>query len=126
MDRLLPRLQLVFIVIFAVISVCGPLIFAQGNLVILAAALSGILVGGCTFLIGWRMQVAKSSVTYPFPELSFGIIKLFLKPKQSRGLKPFSRKLSPLARRVLGIANLVIGGLLVVGLMVVSILVIMS
>jgi hypothetical protein len=126
MDRFLPRLQLVFVVIFAAISLCGPLLFSQGGLVILAAALAGILLGVSTFLIGWRIEVARSSVSYPFPEWSMGIIKLFLKPRQSRGLKPFSHELSPLARRTLGIGSLALGGLLVVVLTIVMVLVISS
>jgi hypothetical protein len=123
MGRFLPRIQLASAVIFTATSLCGPLFFAQGNRVIAFSALAGILLGAATFFIGWRLVVDKSSVSYPFPEWSMGIIKLFLDPKQARGLKPFSHELSPFARQVLGIASLAVGALLVVGLFVVFILV---
>ncbi len=124
MKKLLPRLQVVFVVLFAAISMCGPIFFAEGALVILAAALSGILLGVVTFFIGWRLAIAKDTISYPFPELSMRIIKFFLSSKESQGLKPFETNLPPLARQILGIASLVVGGLLVVGLVVISIMVI--
>lgn len=123
MAKLLPRLQLVFAAVFCVVALFGPLLVSQGTLVILAAALAGAILGVITFLIGWRLEVARAPVLYPFAAWSLGILKLFLKPGESRALKPGDRELTPSARRVVGILSLGLGGLLVVALLVATVLV---
>ncbi len=125
MEKLLPRLQLVFVVLFAAISLCGPIFFGELGVLILAAALFGILLGIITFIIGWRLAVARGTVSYPFPELSMRIIKLFLSTDTPEP-ELFKRSLSPLARQALGIASMAVGTLLVIGLVVISIIVISS
>jgi hypothetical protein len=122
MEKLLPRLQLVLVVVFGILSVFGPMLFAQGSLVILASALTGILLGVVTFLIGWRLEVSRTPVIYPFGDWSRGLLKLFLDPSQFRGLKPANRELSPLAREVIGILSLVAGSLLAIALLIVLLL----
>ncbi len=118
MDKLLPRIQLICIVLFAVIAIFGPMLVARGSLVIITGALAGVALGVVTFLIGWRLAVAKETVRYPFSGWSYGILKLFLNPKQARSLKPANRELSPLAREAIGISSLVVGPLLVIALII--------
>ena len=101
MARLLPRLQIAFAVIFCAVALFGPLLISQGNLVILVAALAGAWLGVITFLIGWRLEVARAPVFYPFNNWSLGILKLFLKPGEARSLKAGDRELSPAVRKAL-------------------------
>lgn len=122
MEKLLPRLQLVLVVIFCIVAVFGPMLFAQGSLVILAAALTGILLGVVTFLIGWRLEVSRMPVIYPFGDWSRSILKLFLDPSQVGSLKTTNREMSPLAREVVGILSLVLGSLLAIALLIVLVL----
>ncbi len=121
MEKLLPRLQIVFAVLFIAAALCGPLVFVQAHLALFAAILSGILLGAATFLIGWRLEVEKSRVIYPFRAWSVGILGLFLNAKQARDLKAERGELAPAARRVLGIASLSIGLLMVIGLLIIAV-----
>ncbi len=118
MEKLLPRLQIAFAVLFAAAALCGPLVFVQAHLALFAAILTGILLGAATFLIGWRLEVQKSRVVYPFSAWSAGILRRFLSPQQARALKPARGELSPAARRALGFASLVIGLLMVIGMII--------
>jgi uncharacterized protein YjeT (DUF2065 family) len=120
MEKLLPRLQIVFAVLFAAAALCGPLVFVQAHLALFAAILTGILLGVATFLIGWLLEVQKRRVVYPFSVWSAGILRLFLSPQQARALKQARGELSPTARRWLGFTSLVIGLLLVVGMVIVA------
>ena len=123
MAKLLPRLQLALMVIFGVISLFGPMLVSQGHLVILTAALAGVLLGVVTFLIGWRLEVTRESVIYPFAGWSRGILKLFAKPTQRGSFIPASKEFSPLAREAIGIFSLAAGPLLVIVLIIVVVLV---
>jgi hypothetical protein len=125
-EKLLPRLQLISVAVFAVISVVGPLLFAQAIWVILAAVLAGLTLGVATLLIGWRWYKGKSQVIYPFGGWSAGILKPFLGPRQALALSPGGLVLTPTARRVFGIASLAIGALLIVGLLMVAFYVLME
>ncbi len=123
MEKLLPRIQIVFAVLFAAAALCGPLVFGQAHLALFAAILTGMLLGAATFLIGWRLEVKKSPVVYPFSAWSAAILRLFLSSQQARALKSTRGELSPAARRGLGYASLVIGLLLVVGMLIVAMVV---
>ncbi len=120
MEKLLPRLQIVFAVLFAAAALCGPLIFVQVHLALFAAILTGILLGATTFLIGWRLEVQKNRVIYPFGAWSAGLLRPFLSAQQIRDLRPARGELSPAARRALGYTSLVIGLLLVIGMLIVA------
>ncbi len=120
MEKLLPRLQIVFAVLFAAAALCGPPVFGQAHPALLAAILTGILLGAATFLIGWRMDVQKRRVMYPFSAWSAGILRRFLSPQQARTLKSPRGELSPAARRALGFASLVIGLLMLVGMLIMA------
>ena len=122
MDKLLPRLQLALVVIFGLVSLFGPMLVPQGSIVILTAALTGLLLGGVTFLIGWRLEVNRAAVIYPFADWSQGIVRLFLRKNQARSLKPSSREFSPLGREVVGILSLIVGSLLVIALLIVFVM----
>jgi hypothetical protein len=118
MAKLLPRLQLIFAILFGAIALFGPVLVSQSDLIILSGALAGVLLGAVTFLIGWRLEFAKGSVIYPFAGWSRGILTLFLNPKQARGLQPANVELSPLAREAIGIFSLAFGPLLAIVLII--------
>ncbi len=62
MDKLLPRLQVVFAVLFAAAALCGPLFFVQAHLALFTALLPGVLRGVATIMIGGRVVVVKGRV----------------------------------------------------------------
>lgn len=126
MERLLPRLQLTLVALFFAISFFGPLIFAQALWVILASVLVGLLFGGVTLLIGWRWFKDSGPVDYPFGGWSAGILKPFLRPREFQALSVSGQVHSPAARRVLGIASLAIGALMIVAMVGIAIFVLMG
>ncbi len=123
MAKLLPRLQLVFAIIFFVVPLFGPMLVSQGSLLVLADAAAGALLGVVTFLIGWRLEVSQTPVFYPFTDWSRGILKLFLNPAEGRGLRSGDRDVPPRVRKAIGILSLGLGTLLVVALIIVTVLV---
>ncbi len=123
MQKKLPHIQLILAVIFGAVSIFGPMLTPQGSLVIFLAALTGILLGGVTFYIGWLLEVKRASIRYPFADWSRRILLLFLSPGQARGLKPANSELSSFAREAIGILSLILGPLLVIALVVMVILV---
>lgn len=122
-DKLLPRIQLVLALLFGLAAVIGPMLTAEARRLILGILGIGLLLGAVTVAIGVRLVMQRQPVTYPFFGWSLGVLKAFVGEKQVRPLRKARRGPTPEAMRVLGIASLVLGGLLVLAMIAVGVLV---
>lgn len=119
-DKRLPNLQILLAVLFSIAAVFAPLLMTRGNLVIGTLIALGLLLGAVTLAIGYRAAVQKRPVQYPFYGWSLRVLRIFAGEGAVRSMNPTPRRgQNPAPRgslQVIGVVNLILGGLLVLGM----------
>lgn len=110
-EKLLPQLQLVLILVFCLVVLAGPAVIPSFQVLILAAALAGLLLGAVSAWVGWLAGVRGRVVVYPFGGWSLAILRLLFGRQSTRGLERGDLRPAGISR-LAGLASLAAGALL--------------
>ncbi len=111
-ETLLPRIQLIFILLFCLVVLAGPAVVTSFQALVLAAALAGLLLGAASAYLGWLVLARGRTAVYPFSAWSVAILRVLLGPNATRDLERDPHRPGETRRRLVGLANLAAGVLL--------------
>ncbi|MBE0697638.1 MAG: hypothetical protein IH586_12015 [Anaerolineaceae bacterium] len=120
-EKFLPKVQILFAVIFGLIVLFSPFVIRSLEGILLLAATVGFGLGLVTVRLGWVILLQNKTAIYPFREWSLPLLKQIYGAQIVRSLEQKQRTVSPSRQRWLGIASLVGGGFviaIIVGLIV--------
>jgi hypothetical protein len=112
-EKILPKIQILFAILFGLTVIFAPFLFRSLEGILLLAASVGLGLGIVTLLLGWAIVIREKTVIYPFREWSLPLLRLIYGEQTVSGLEKKRRRVPSSSQRWLGIASLVGGGLVV-------------
>jgi hypothetical protein len=115
-EKILPPIQLVLAVVFGMMILLGPVVTPEIRAILIASALSGVLLGLVTLRIGWLVVVDRQYVEYPFQDWSQQVVKTLFDTRPVVQRSKYQSSPTFGGSRVIGLLSLVTGGILVLGM----------